>query len=242
MKSTIFLKTFLVLFTLFIKIGDVFAACTTLNGMQILKGSPSYNCLEMDGSLTFDKLTVATFFKVDGTAMGKELVCQSFEANGALDLQKMRSNTDNKPVENGVVYGALSAKDVFVSSLKVEGACSLENSKIETLEVAGAFLADQVDVSKEAKISGALDATKSKFSSLEIQSTDVVLRDCDVTSDIFIKKDPKDKEQVLKLKGHTKVLGKITFESGKGTLDVDSTVELKNEVAGALKGQKTSKN
>jgi hypothetical protein len=211
--------------------------CATLSGPQTLENK-SYTCLKVEGMLTFKNLSVKDLFAVDGSAQGENLNCGLFEANGSFMVKALHSQA-------GKISGAFVAESLFIGKspmldssapyegLKVEGACTLTNARIqESLTVEGALVAQNLKVKGLTKVAGSISADGSTFSTMEIEGDEATLENCTVDVVIF-KKPLNDKKQTLILKGKTKVLDKVVFESNKGKVEKDKDV-IVNKTEGAL--------
>jgi hypothetical protein len=136
----------------------------------------------------------------------------SLHTNGFVTLE------DSEIKQKLEVHGSLKAIRAKIGSLKVNGYANLLQSTIRS----------------DSQINGFLNAVNSTFNGpLKVASQGVELQDCQLQSIAIEDASWILGSQTLELKGKTKVLGSITFESGKGTLIMSPESSIKGQVIGA---------
>ena len=145
---------------------------------------------------------------------------------GTADLNQVEAKTLS-------VTGPLKFHKIEISDkTTVIGPLSGKEGKFGRLNVTGTMDVSKIQVNGDTKIIGTLEATDATFKNIEITTHKLELTNT-LVNDIHIKKNPtSDKEQTLTIHGKSTVMGDITFDSGKGQIKVDKSVDLK----GAIKG------
>lgn len=116
--------------------------------------------------------------------------------------------------------------------LEVSGQLKAERSEFGALRVKGHAVLEDCVVRKKSSVQGLLEATRCHFhDTLKLCSERIVFDSCAVTSLTITE---GGKEQVVELKGDTKVTGTIKFESGHGIVLKDATAEFTGELVGGV--------
>jgi hypothetical protein len=162
---------------------------------------------------------------INGPATLKLVKAKSLEVKGALDFKSV--DVAGKAEVQGPMKGS---KGKF-GQLHVTGPVDVDHVLCEELTVQGPMKAMYIDITKLATIEGPLDVQHGKFKSLAVTADKIILDEV-VVDTITVSKGSKD--QVLILKSSTVVNGDIVFESGEGTVQVESPkVVIKGSVKGA---------
>jgi hypothetical protein len=161
-----------------------------------------------------------------GPTQLKEITAKSISVMGPFQFNHLEVEKDT--VIEGPV--ANSEHGVF-DSLEITGPLVAKNVACSKLDATGPVDVTELSVSGEATITGPLKASKSTFQNLTIWADEISLEDIKI-KDILVKNN-KGKKQVLHLKGKTVVTGNIIFESGKGTVEQGSEVNVQGEIKGA---------
>ena len=157
----------------------------------------------------------------------------------------------NSKIDNSLnVFGKMDAKHTEIKMLNLKGDGEFDDVNIGQANIDGKAEFEKSVIAGDLNINGDADFEKSKmqgnlslvgkltadetsFLDLTVKGKEITL-DNSAAQNIVIKQmDDPNQEQVLKLKGGTDVLGKITFESGKGVVILESKKVKINDVQGA---------
>jgi len=167
----------------------------------------------------FDSLSV------DGPTKLKLVKADSMKINGSLHFSKIDI------AQEAVVNGALSGDHGKFRALQVTGSVDVANVICRDLKANGAFKATYLSVNGNASIVGPMVVDHGKFQNLEITADAITLEDL-IAQNIIIHN--TQNEQILILKGASNVSGDITFDSGKGTVQIEGpSVQVKGNIKGA---------
>lgn len=163
---------------------------------------------------------------------------------GPADLDQLKSNTlkvtgplkFNKIVISNEteVTGPTAGEKGKFNNLKITGPVKGTQIEAQTMNITGPAYFNNIEVKGNAKITGTLFVNKGKFKNIDVVSDKVKLKDTTADSIHFDKNmhDSK-KEQMLMIQGKSIINGDIVFDSGKGKVVVDKTVQIKGKVQGA---------
>lgn len=141
---------------------------------------------------------------------GKETI-EKIQANGFVKLDGTRVR------DHLQVNGRLKAKDAQIEEMQINGQATLDRSLIK----------------QKSAVCGALIATDSTFEEeLSVSSERALFDSCDLTSLRILRVGGYDGLQVVEMRGKTRIKGSITFESGKGEIITDPSVEISDRVIG----------
>lgn len=117
--------------------------------------------------------------------------------------------------------------------LEVNGSLKAIYSKIGSLQTNGYANLLDCTIRSSSQINGFLNAIHTTFSGpLNVASQGVELQNCTTHSIVIQDASWVIGSQTLELKGKTKVMGSITFESGKGIVIVSPESSIKGQVLG----------
>lgn len=163
---------------------------------------------------------------VHGAANMQNVRAQSLLVLGSLDFKNL------DVFKTAEVIGNLkSSGEGRFGILKVTGETSLRNSIMNSLQVIGPLNAAYITVKGNTIVVGSLTAGSSQFDNITVTANKISLNDVKVTN-IYIKKSPNEKEQIVDLAGSTLVGGNITFEEGDGIVIARPGVSIIGEVKG----------
>lgn len=131
------------------------------------------------------------------------------------------------------VFGAVRLTSTKVrDQLEVNGQVNAENCEIGKLRVRGHAVLDNCVVRKKSNIQGFLEVSKCRFlDTVTVYTEHLILESCTITA---LHISDNGGEQMLELKGDTKITGTIKFESGRGIVVKDPTAEFKGELIGGI--------
>jgi hypothetical protein len=113
--------------------------------------------------------------------------------------------------------------------VQVNGSITATNAQIGELNVNGQATLSHCTVKNKTTITGSLTGSSTNFEDAVILTSDYsVFEACSLTS-IRVHKTKDDVTQKIELKGKTKVLGLITFESGNGQVVACHECQIKAE-------------
>lgn len=144
-------------------------------------------------------------------------------------------------------YGKEKIKNIFhngsitlngtsiLETAQVNGRFDAQKARIAELDVNGSVAVDDCIIEGQAKVNGSVKALKSKFNSLLSVASEQVDIDSSVLHELKIRDVEGFKgTQVVKLHNGTKVLGPISFESGKGEVILYDTSEVGEIIGGTV--------
>lgn len=109
----------------------------------------------------------------------------------------------------------------------------VDDSSIAELQVDGILDVADSDIGS-ATVNGLVKARRTHIGTLSVASDTVILEDCDCGDIVVRPSSTSNERQELLLRGHTKVSGKIRFESGNGLVKVESPASSVGAVDGAV--------
>ncbi len=169
-------------------------------------------------------LKILDNLEVNGFATLELVQAKSVTVHGPLKFSRLR-------VENALdVTGPVNGHKGEFGSLKVLGPVDVNYVRTGSLQVSGPVTATNIEVSKQTEVFGPLTVTDGHFENITVTADTITLEN--VTAKDITIKPTKEPEQVLILKGNSKISGNILFESGHGVLQHDDQVMIHGTVSG----------
>ena len=129
------------------------------------------------------------------------------------------------------VYGTIRLDDCKVmDSLEVNGELRAVGSEFGRVKVNGYGVVENCLIKKKVAVQGLFEATNTKFLDKVILFSDRVVFDSCTIDSLQIRESAQD--EVVELKGSTKVNGTIKFDSGRGTVIKGADVEFAGKLIG----------
>lgn len=210
-----------ILFPLFVSvlISSAFANAPSqvINGSGTLRDA-HFDTVQVNGSLTFEKISIDQSLKVNGFLTGKGLECDDLKINGSTDIQNVKAN-----------------------SLEINGSLSCENVHVQNVfSIYGKLTAKNFFVEDKCTIHGNFHIDKGTIAALSTSCMEGTLSGCTV-GQIDVRKNKKNfnffgfsteisSRQILELKNGTVVSGNIEFESEGGEVHLFDTSRVQGKV------------
>lgn len=195
-----------------------------VNGQAVFN-TAHFTSLEVNGSLTFDHLSVDEDIIINGSTKGDYLTCGQLRTNGQSTLN-----------------------NVTIKSLKSNGACSLHHACIDNdISAHGSLNLEKVTVAGTIKIHGKLFAQESSVKNIEIHAQRAYLSSTKVSGSILVKEltsessfwdffgftqKKRKNTQILEVKNGSCITENIIFEY-PGEIHLYDTSEIKGTVTQA---------
>jgi hypothetical protein len=153
-------------------------------------------------------------------------VTDSTLVNGALEAVDSNFNKDT------VVNGNIDAKSSSFNELTINGGVKFKDvSTAGKAVINGKVDLDHSKFDDTLNVNGHISAKDSNFAKMvTLRSSEAQFENCHLDN-VTVQKSTSDPVQTIKLK-NTKVSGSITFESGKGIVEQDSSSTIDGKVTG----------
>lgn len=164
---------------------------------------------------------------INGKATLSHKKLDSVQVNGTLKFNKLIVH------EKLYVNGSIKGQKLKCKILDINGLFNGEFVEAEEVSVLGTFMGNKINISGKTSIFGLLNVSESSFADITVNGENIILKNS-TANNIYVKKNTsKGTSQELTLAGKSTISGDVTFESGKGIINLSKDAKILGKITGA---------